>query len=194
MTVRSGRGRNVERIAHMVAMAMGEDDVGHAANRRRLIGHEGRVAGEERVDQYGLAGEVETESGMAVPGDLHGGQVLGCEMVGRKIRDATPRSTRERRNITPRAPVAEDRRSSCRRQYRMRCRSGEIYCFAIAVILFGDCCATGSNAPARAVRIINLCIRSYTAALSVPHPKRNLSVGTVKSIYRQAGWPTDGDW
>ena len=25
----------------------------------------------------------------------------------------------------------------------------------------------------------------------VPHPKRDLPIGTVRSIYRQAGWPKD---
>jgi hypothetical protein len=52
---------------------VGEHDVGHALDGGRLVGHEGRIAGEERIDQHGLAGEVEPEGGMAVPRDLHDG-------------------------------------------------------------------------------------------------------------------------
>ena len=36
-----------------------------------LSDDEGRIAGEERIDQHRLAAEIETEGGMAKPGDLH---------------------------------------------------------------------------------------------------------------------------
>ena len=48
----------------------------HALDRRRLVGDEGRIAGEERIDQHGLAAEIEPERRMAEPGDLHDVLVL----------------------------------------------------------------------------------------------------------------------
>jgi hypothetical protein len=48
-----------------------EQDVADALGRRRLVGGESRIAGEERIDQYRLALEVEAKGGMSVPGDLH---------------------------------------------------------------------------------------------------------------------------
>ena len=70
------RGRNVERIAHMVAVAVSEHDVGHAFDGCGLVRDEGRIAGEERIDQDCLAGEVESKGGVAIPGDLHAGGSL----------------------------------------------------------------------------------------------------------------------
>ena len=52
-------------------------------DRRRLVGDEGRIAGEERIDQHRVAAEIEPESRMAVPGDLH-----GRLLVGRACREA----------------------------------------------------------------------------------------------------------
>ena len=39
---------------------------------RLLVALEGRIAGEERIDEHGLAGEIEPESGMTEPRDFHG--------------------------------------------------------------------------------------------------------------------------
>ena len=36
-----------------------------------LVGDEGGITGEERIDQHHVAGKVEAEGGMAEPGDLH---------------------------------------------------------------------------------------------------------------------------
>src|SRR5581483_12098936 len=68
----AGAFGDVEGVADMVAVAVSEQDMADALHRRCAIRHESRIAGEERVDQHGLAFEVETESGMPVPGDLHG--------------------------------------------------------------------------------------------------------------------------
>ena len=57
----------------MVAVAVGQHDMCHALDRGRLVGDESGIAGEERIDQNRLAGEIETKSGMAIPGDLHDG-------------------------------------------------------------------------------------------------------------------------
>src|SRR3984893_18930496 len=66
----------------MVAVAMGQHDMGHAPGGRSLVGHESRVAGEERINQHGLRGEIEPKGGVAIPGDLHdGGPWLGDERV-----------------------------------------------------------------------------------------------------------------
>ena len=64
--------RNCDRVTDMIGMAMRQHDMGDALDRRVPIRGEGRVAGEERIDEHGLAGEIEPESGMAEPGDLHG--------------------------------------------------------------------------------------------------------------------------
>jgi hypothetical protein len=69
-TIRLG---DVERIADMVAMAVREHDVFDALARCRFVGDEGRITGEKWIDQDRVAGKVESESGMAKPGDLHGG-------------------------------------------------------------------------------------------------------------------------
>jgi hypothetical protein len=66
--VRSG---DVERVAHVIAVAVREHDVRDILDSRRLVRREGRIAGEERIDQHRPAGEVEAEGGMAIPGDLH---------------------------------------------------------------------------------------------------------------------------
>ena len=70
---RAGAFRNVERIADVVAMTMGEQDMVDGFDRRRLVRGESRIAGEEGIDQDSLAVEVQAEGGMSVPGDLHGG-------------------------------------------------------------------------------------------------------------------------
>ena len=69
----AGRRSDVEGIADVIAVAMGEHDVGHTFDRRRLVGDESGIAGEERIDQHGLPREIEPERGMAEPGDLHDG-------------------------------------------------------------------------------------------------------------------------
>ena len=56
----------------MIGMAVRQEDVAYALDRRVLVGDEGRVAGEERIDQHGHAVEIKAESGMSEPGDLHG--------------------------------------------------------------------------------------------------------------------------
>jgi hypothetical protein len=70
---RAGLLRNVEGIADVIAMAVDEHDVGHALDGRRFVGDEGGIAGEERIDQHGMARKIEPKRGMAEPGDLHDG-------------------------------------------------------------------------------------------------------------------------
>src|SRR5882762_5394000 len=68
----------------MVGMAVREHDVGHAPDRRRLVGHKRGVAGKERIDQHSLAGEIKPEGGVTIPGDLHdSGPCLGVGRIGR---------------------------------------------------------------------------------------------------------------
>ena len=65
VTVAPLRLGDVERVADMVAMAVGEHDMGDALDRRGLVGDEGRIAGEEGIDQHRVAGKIETKGGMA---------------------------------------------------------------------------------------------------------------------------------
>ena len=62
---------DIERIADVIAVAMREHDMRDPLDRGRLVGDEGGIAGEERIDQNRLASEIETKSGVAIPGDLH---------------------------------------------------------------------------------------------------------------------------
>jgi hypothetical protein len=57
----------------VIAVAVREDNMRDPLDRGSLVGDEGGVAGEERIDQNRKAGEIETKSGMAIPGDLHDG-------------------------------------------------------------------------------------------------------------------------
>jgi hypothetical protein len=50
---------------------------------------ERRISGEEGVDEYNLVGEIEPESGMAEPGDLHGKPSLSVFKMGRDRRPTT---------------------------------------------------------------------------------------------------------
>src|SRR6266496_2564736 len=63
---------DVERVADMIAVAVGEHDLADALDRRGPVRDKGRIAGEERIDENGFAAEIEPECRMAVPGDLHG--------------------------------------------------------------------------------------------------------------------------
>src|SRR5262249_55258311 len=65
-----------ERVADVILVAVREHDMGDALGGGRLVGHEGRIAGEERIDQHRRLAEVEAEGGMAIPGDLHGGSPM----------------------------------------------------------------------------------------------------------------------
>jgi hypothetical protein len=55
----------------MIAMAVGKHDMGHIRNRRGAVRNEGRIVGEERINQHRLAGEVEPKGGMAEPRNVH---------------------------------------------------------------------------------------------------------------------------
>src|SRR6516225_6427856 len=65
----AGRLRDLKGIAHMIAVTVGQYDVGGTLGRCLLVRDEGGITGEERVDQHGVAGEIEPESGMAKPGE-----------------------------------------------------------------------------------------------------------------------------
>jgi hypothetical protein len=60
-----------EGIADMVAMPVGDQDVGRPLDELVAVALEGGVAGEERIDQNALVGEVEAKGGVAEPGDPH---------------------------------------------------------------------------------------------------------------------------
>ena len=69
---RTGFTGDLDRVADMVSMAMGEQDVGEACHgilAGRFV--EGRIAGEERVDEDSCLGGLDPEGRMAEPGDLH---------------------------------------------------------------------------------------------------------------------------
>ena len=68
--------RNARGIADMVAMAMGDQDVGGAVARLLDIALESGIAGEEGVDQDVVLAEFQAKGRMAVPGDLHGSLIL----------------------------------------------------------------------------------------------------------------------
>jgi hypothetical protein len=57
----------------VIAVAVRQNNMRDPLDRSSLVGDEGGVAGEERIDQNRKAGEIETKSGMAIPGDLHDG-------------------------------------------------------------------------------------------------------------------------
>jgi hypothetical protein len=78
----AGRLGDRKGVAHMIAVAVGQDDVGDALGRRLLVRDEGGIAGEERIDQHGVAGEIEPEGGVAEPGDLHDGHPLRVRETG----------------------------------------------------------------------------------------------------------------
>ncbi len=56
----------------MVAMPVGDENVRDALGRLLRPALEGRIAGEKRIDEHDLVGEIEPECGMSEPGDLHG--------------------------------------------------------------------------------------------------------------------------
>ena len=61
----------------MVGMAVGQEYMADALSRGLLVGDESRIAGEERIDQDGLAVKVEAERGVAGTGDVRGKYPLG---------------------------------------------------------------------------------------------------------------------
>jgi hypothetical protein len=74
--------RNIERIADMIAVPVGQHDMRHALDRCGSVGDEGRIAGEKRIDQDRMAGKIQSKRGVTVPGDLHDGTLrlpeAGC--------------------------------------------------------------------------------------------------------------------
>ena len=66
--------RDRHRIADMVAVAMGQQDMGGAGDRLGPAVHrEHRVAGQPRVDQQHGVFDLDAKAGMAKPGDVHVG-------------------------------------------------------------------------------------------------------------------------
>jgi hypothetical protein len=76
----AGRLRDLKGVAHVIAV--GQHDMGDALDRRLPVRNEGGVSGEERIDQHGVAGEIEPEGGVAKPGDLHDGHPLRVRETG----------------------------------------------------------------------------------------------------------------
>jgi predicted RNA binding protein YcfA (HicA-like mRNA interferase family) len=99
--------------------------------------------------------------------------------------------TRERRNITTRAPVAEDRRSSCRRQYPDAMSKRRNLLLRDSRDLIRRLLRDGFERTGTRGSHHKFVHPVTHRSVIVPHPKRDLPIGTVKSIYRQAGWPTD---
>src|SRR5215475_1441540 len=97
---------------------MCEYDMGHAPDGRRPVGHEGRVAGEERINQHGLAGEIEPEGRVAIPGDLHEGgpwlRRVEIGSAGANIRHRTSRSTLLRSSLAKPEPTSRRKTPSGR--------------------------------------------------------------------------------
>ena len=77
-------------------MAVGEYDMTDALDGRGLVGDERGIAGEERVEQNRVPCEIKTESGVAIPGDLHDGPYVAPDFgVARNcVTAATRRHTR----------------------------------------------------------------------------------------------------
>jgi hypothetical protein len=77
---------NGDGVAGVILMAMGQRHVGHAFCHlphrvARIL--EGRVSGEERIDQDARFARIDAEAGMAEPGDLHGVSRVG---VARRLK------------------------------------------------------------------------------------------------------------
>ena len=66
----------------MIAVTVGQYDMGDTLGRCLLVRDEGGITGEERVDQHGVAREFEPEGGVAKPGDLHDGHPLRVRETG----------------------------------------------------------------------------------------------------------------
>ena len=71
--LRSGRLGDLGGIADMIVMAVAQHDVGRPCRRLCGIAGEFRVAGEERVDQDDRRAELDAESRVAEPNQVHGG-------------------------------------------------------------------------------------------------------------------------
>jgi len=80
---RAVRPGDVERIADVIGMTVGEHDMFDAFASCRLVGDESWIAGEEWIDQHGIAGKVEAKGGVTIPGDLHGWDL---ELAGSRTR------------------------------------------------------------------------------------------------------------
>src|SRR5271157_3832033 len=70
---RAVRPGDVERVADMIPVAVGEHDMFDAFAGGRFVGDESEIAGEKWIDQDRMAGKVEAKGGVTVPGDLDGG-------------------------------------------------------------------------------------------------------------------------
>jgi hypothetical protein len=68
----------------VVPVTVGDENVGHTLADLVPVALEGGVAGEKRIDEHNLIGEIESECGMAEPGDLHEeSSSLGSVKMGR---------------------------------------------------------------------------------------------------------------
>ena len=67
----AGGLQDLKRVTHMVAMAVGEQQVGETLARLLPAGLGRRISGEERVDQDDRAAGLDAEGRMAVIGNLH---------------------------------------------------------------------------------------------------------------------------
>jgi len=103
---RAVRRGDVERVADMIAVAVGEHDMFDAFAAGRFVGDESGIAGEEWIDQDRVAGKVEAKGGVTIPGDLHGG-TLSLRMLDAPNNNRAPPCGKARLgkpNIAPNAP------------------------------------------------------------------------------------------
>jgi hypothetical protein len=77
---------NFGSIADMIVMAVGEHNVGRPVGRLFGAARKFRVAGQERIDENDGSGQLNAESGMTKPDELHAGPRKDLKEQG-KMRD-----------------------------------------------------------------------------------------------------------
>src|SRR5690606_37158585 len=70
--------RDLEAVADMIVVAVGEHHMRHTADRLLEVPREGRIALEERIDHHRLASDLDAECGMTEPGEPHACLLFGC--------------------------------------------------------------------------------------------------------------------
>jgi len=76
-------------------MAVGEQNVGRSLGRLCGVAGEFRVAAEKRVDQNNRRAELDAESRVAEPNQVHGGPIQSEHQAGGEERTHTPLIIRE---------------------------------------------------------------------------------------------------
>jgi hypothetical protein len=95
---RAGVLRDLHRVAHMIAVAVGDEMWVAPSTALSRSPFQAGLPGEEGVDEHDLVGEVETKGRMAEPGDLHERNPPGREL-GQSERNDYRRDRRPARSV-----------------------------------------------------------------------------------------------